>query len=98
MPHNASLVVEGLVVDAPNGTRLLEGVGFVVPAGSMLAVAGPTGAGKTTLAKALTGAIPVTSGAVVVSGRDVVRLDASRRGIGYVAQKDSLHHERSVRR
>ena len=98
MPHNASLVVEGLVVDAPNGTRLLEGVGFVVPAGSMLAVAGPTGAGKTTLAKALTGAVPVRSGAVVVSGRDVVRLDASRRGIGYVAQKDELHHELSVRR
>jgi ABC-type multidrug transport system ATPase subunit/ABC-type multidrug transport system permease subunit len=95
---NGSLAVDGLIVDAPNGTRLLEGVGFVVPTGTMLAVAGPTGSGKTTLARALTGALPVAGGAVTVGGRDVTKLDASRRGIGYVPQEDALHSELSVRR
>jgi ABC-type multidrug transport system ATPase subunit len=96
--RTGSLVVEGLVVDAASGTRLLEGVGFVVPSGSMLAVAGPTGAGKTTLARALVGAIPVAAGTVLVGGHDVTGLDPSRRGIGYVAQEDALHTDLTVRR
>lgn len=96
--RSSSLAVDGLIVDAPSGARLLEGVGFVVPGGSMLAVAGPTGAGKTTLARAIVGAIPVAAGAVTVGGSDVTSLDPSRRGIGYVPQDDALHAELSVRR
>ena len=92
-----ALAVDGLVADAPDGVRLLDGVSFAVSAGSMLAIAGPTGAGKTSLAAAITGAIPLTSGAVVVGGVDVSRLDASRRGIGYVPQEDDLHGELTVR-
>ncbi|HVW80158.1 MAG TPA: ATP-binding cassette domain-containing protein [Mycobacteriales bacterium] len=93
-----SLVVDGLVVDAPSGARLLDSVGFVVPGGSMLAVAGPTGAGKTTLARALVGAVPVAAGEIRVGGRQVTNLDPSRRGIGYVPQEDALHAGLSVRR
>jgi ABC-type multidrug transport system ATPase subunit len=98
LSRSGSLVVDGLIVDAASGARLLEGVGFVVPGGSMLAVAGPTGAGKTTLARALVGAIPLAAGSVVVAGHDVTSLDPSRRGIGYVPQDDALHTEISVRR
>ncbi|HVX70033.1 MAG TPA: ATP-binding cassette domain-containing protein [Mycobacteriales bacterium] len=92
-----ALVVDGLVAEAPNGVRLLDGVSFAVSAGSMLAVAGPTGAGKTSLAAAITGAIPLSSGAVIVGGVDVTRSDSSRRGIGYVPQEDDLHGELTVR-
>jgi ABC-type multidrug transport system ATPase subunit len=92
-----ALVVDGLVADAANGTRLLDGVSFGIASGSMLAIAGPTGAGKTSLAAAITGAIPLTSGAVVVDGVDVSRLQASRRGIGYVPQEDDLYGELTVR-
>jgi ABC transport system ATP-binding/permease protein len=95
---NGSLVVDGLVVETSEGSRLIDGVGFVVPNGTMLAIAGPTGAGKTTLARAITGAIPVSAGAVLVGGRDVVALDSSRRGIGYVPQEDALHADLTVRR
>ncbi|HVT21889.1 MAG TPA: ATP-binding cassette domain-containing protein [Mycobacteriales bacterium] len=92
-----SLVVDGLVADADHGTRLVDGVGFAVSAGSIVAVAGPTGAGKTSLAAAISGAIPITSGAVVVDGVDVSRLEPSHRGIGYIAQHDTLHGELTVR-
>jgi ABC-type multidrug transport system ATPase subunit len=96
--HNGSLVVEGLVVEAANRKRLIDRVGFVVPTGTMLAIAGPTGAGKTTLARAITGAIALSAGSILVGGREVATLDPSRRGIGYVPQEDSLHPELSVRR
>src|SRR5690348_13423181 len=92
-----ALAVDGLVADAPNGTRLLDGISFAVASGAMVAIAGPTGAGKTSLAAAITGAIPLTSGTVAVEGVDVSRLEAARRGIGYVAQEDSLHGELTVR-
>ncbi|HVT64025.1 MAG TPA: ATP-binding cassette domain-containing protein [Mycobacteriales bacterium] len=92
-----ALVVDGLVADAANGARLLDGVSFAVSTGSMLAIAGPTGAGKTSLAAAITGAIPLTSGVVMIDGIDVSRLDSSRRGIGYVPQEDDLHGELTVR-
>src|SRR3569623_1541299 len=92
-----SLVVDGIVANAATGTRLLDGISFEVSAGAMLAIAGPTGAGKTSLAAAITGAIPLTSGAVLVDGVDVTRLESSRRGIGYVPQEDDLHGELTVR-
>jgi ABC-type multidrug transport system ATPase subunit len=94
---STALIVDGLVADAENGTRLLDGVSFAVGAGSLLAIAGPTGAGKTSLAAAITGAIPLTSGAVIVGGVDVTRLEPARRGIGYVPQEDDLHGELTVR-
>lgn len=92
-----ALAVDGLVADASNGARLLDGVSFAASAGSMVGIAGPTGAGKTSLAAAITGAIPLTSGAVIVDGVDVTRVDSARRGIGYVAQEDALHSELTVR-
>ncbi|MGN6474120.1 MAG: ATP-binding cassette domain-containing protein [Mycobacteriales bacterium] len=92
-----ALAVDGLVAHAPNGTRLLDGVSFALSSGTMAAIAGPTGAGKTSLAAAITGAIPLTSGAVMVGGVDVTRVEAARRGIGYVPQEDALHGELTVR-
>ncbi|HVV76447.1 MAG TPA: ATP-binding cassette domain-containing protein [Mycobacteriales bacterium] len=92
-----ALAVDGLVVQARDGARLLDGVSFAVRSGSMTAIAGPTGAGKTSLAAAIVGALPLTSGAVVVDGIDVSRLESARRGIGYVPQEDALHGELTVR-
>ncbi len=94
---STALSVDGLVADASDGTRLLDGVSFVARAGAIIAIAGPTGAGKTSLAAAITGAIPLTSGAVVVGGVDVSRLESAQRGIGYVPQEDALHGELTVR-
>jgi ABC-type multidrug transport system ATPase subunit len=93
-----ALSVARLTAASPDGTRLTDNVSFDVAPGTLLAIAGPTGAGKTSLAGAIAGAVAVASGNVTVGGREVTDLDPSRRGIGYVAQEDALHGELSVRR
>jgi ATP-binding cassette, subfamily B, multidrug efflux pump len=63
---------------ALDGRRLLDSVSFSVPAGSMLAVVGPTGAGKTTLVDAMVRLQDVAPGTVRVGGHDVTALPLAR--------------------
>jgi ABC-type cobalamin/Fe3+-siderophores transport system ATPase subunit len=66
----------------------LRGVSFRVPAGSSLAIVGPTGSGKTTCARLLFRFFDAEGGAVRVGGRDVRELtQRSLRGaLGVVPQ------------
>lgn len=85
------LTFAGVTAYAPNGRRLLDDVSFAVARGSMVAVVGPTGAGKTSLARALTGALAVRSGSIHLDGVDLAVDPARRRRIAYVPQDDVLH-------
>ncbi|MFC6824094.1 ABC transporter ATP-binding protein [Halopelagius fulvigenes] len=71
-----------------DGRPVLRDVSFVAEPGQMLALVGPTGAGKSTAAKLLMRLYDVTEGAVRVDGYDVrdVTLDSLRGAIGYVSQ------------
>jgi putative ABC transport system ATP-binding protein len=83
------LSVSGLGVRYDRVVALRE-LDFTVPPGGMLAVTGPSGAGKTSLLWALAGATPCT-GTVVVDGAPVVdRADAARRGIALIPQGNGL--------
>ena len=67
--------------------------------GELVAIVGPNGAGKTTYFNLMSGQLPATSGAVLVRGRDVTRLDAPRRarlGMGRAFQLTSLFPGLSV--
>ncbi len=97
-PGPIVLEVDGLSAHAPDGTRLLDDVTFRVEKGSLIGIAGPTGAGKSSLVRVLTGAISATSGRVLVGG---VRLDdepSLRRRIGLVPQENVLHNQLRLRR
>ncbi|MEV5712902.1 ABC transporter ATP-binding protein [Amycolatopsis mediterranei] len=73
-----ALEVEG--VSAGYGpTAVLREVSFTVPAGSVVALLGPNGAGKTTVLRAVSGLLPVRSGTIRISGREVTRERAHRR-------------------
>jgi ATP-binding cassette subfamily B protein len=67
---------------------VVEGVSFVVDPGETVAFVGPTGAGKSTLAKLLLRLYDVDSGAVRIDGVDVRDLAVAdlRRAVGYVGQ------------
>ncbi len=71
---------------------VLHGITLSVPEGSSLALVGPTGAGKSTLASLIVRLYDAPDGSVLIDG-DPVReypLDALRSGIGYVPQETFL--------
>jgi ATP-binding cassette subfamily B protein len=82
----------GAAGDADGRGAVLHDVSIEIPAGSCLAVVGPTGAGKSTLGVLLTRLWEPPRGTVFVDGRDVrdIPLGALRRAIGYVPQETFL--------
>ncbi|GAB0116299.1 ABC transporter ATP-binding protein [Acidisoma sp. 7E03] len=81
------LEVSGLSVTL-GGRPILRDLGFVAPAGSITAVLGRNGAGKTSLIRALAGLIPM-EGEVRLAGQSLAALSPAARGsaIGYMAQE-----------
>jgi branched-chain amino acid transport system ATP-binding protein len=61
------------------GLRAVRDVSLKIMPGDRKAVIGPNGAGKTTLFNLITGILPVTSGRVLMSGRDVTSWPCHRR-------------------
>lgn len=85
--------VRGLTLAHPQSTApALRDVSFHVPAGSTLAVVGPTGAGKSTLLAAIPRLLDTPQGSVLVDGVPVerLRLGDLRGAIGYVPQDTFL--------
>jgi branched-chain amino acid transport system ATP-binding protein len=70
-------------------TRVLRGVSFDVPAGSVVSLVGRNGAGKTTTLRSVVGNVVPTAGSVVFDGEDVTGLpteETVKRGVGYVPE------------
>jgi PrtD family type I secretion system ABC transporter len=87
------LDVENLVVMVPGQEKpILAGLSFKVEPGQGLGVIGPTGAGKSTLARVLTGVIPATRGAVRLDGASIEQRSVDDYGaiIGYLPQDVQL--------
>ena len=69
--------------------RALNGVSFSVPSGSLNAVVGANGAGKTSLVRAIAGMLRPSGGQVLFNGIDITGLESSETcelGIGQVAE------------
>jgi len=77
--------------------RAVKGISFSVAKGEILGFLGPNGAGKTTTMRMITGALPPTSGTVVISGFDVLEnpLEVKKR-IGYLPETPPLYMDLSV--
>jgi ATP-binding cassette subfamily B protein len=74
---------------------VLEDIDFSVDPGQLVALVGPSGAGKTTLTLLIPRLYDVLSGAVRINGRDVrdVTFESLRRRIGVVTQDAHLFHD-----
>lgn len=75
-------------------TTVLEGLDLRVEAGETLVVVGPTGAGKSTVAKLVARFYDPTSGRVCIDGTDLrsVTIESLRRQLGVVPQESFLFH------
>ena len=80
--------------DEPSG-MILKGVSFVAEPGQMVALVGPTGAGKTTMSHLVPRLYDVTAGAVRVDGHDVRELTSASltAAIGMVTQDPHMFHD-----
>ena len=77
---------------AYNGVPVLTDINLRIPAGSSLAIVGPTGSGKTTLVNLIPRIYDAEPGAVLIDGRPIRQfpLDSLRRHIGFVPQETFL--------
>ena len=94
-----TLAVEELDVHY-GGSRILRDISLQVPGGSIVAVMGRNGVGKTTLLKAIMGLLTPSKGRVFFAGEDVTALTAdkrTRRGLGYVPQGREIFPQLTVR-
>jgi ABC-2 type transport system ATP-binding protein len=82
---------------AANGPPALDAIGFSIKSGQVTGVAGPDGAGKTTLMRLLAGLLVPTEGRLTVCGYDTIR-DAIplHHAIGYMPQRFGLYEDLSV--
>lgn len=74
---------------------VLTGISFHAPAGTMTALVGPSGAGKTTTTALLTRLYDVTGGSISIGGLDVrdATLASLREGVGVVTQDAHMFHD-----
>nr|WP_246005939.1 ABC transporter ATP-binding protein [Georgenia muralis] len=77
------------------GEEVLKGITLRVEPGTMLALVGPSGAGKTTLSTMVARLYDPTSGAVRIAGLDLrrVRQASLHRAVGVVTQDAHLFHD-----
>jgi len=80
---------------AYNGVPVLHDINLRIPAGSSLAIVGPTGSGKTTLVSLIPRIYDAAPGTVWIDGKQVreFSLEPLRRQIGFVPQETFLFSE-----
>jgi sulfate transport system ATP-binding protein len=77
-------------------TAALTDVSVSVPDGSLTALLGPSGGGKTTLLRVIAGLETPDTGSVVMDDQDVTTVPVRRRGIGFVFQHYAAFKHMSV--
>lgn len=75
--------------------EVLRGLSFTAAPGTLTAIVGPSGAGKTTISALLPRLYDVTTGAIEIDGHDIrdLTLESLRGAIGVVMQDAHLFHE-----
>jgi subfamily B ATP-binding cassette protein MsbA len=99
LPFSREIRFTGVKFAYPGDAPVLHGIDLVVPKGSVTALVGPSGAGKTTLANLVPRFMDVATGSVSVDGCDIrsLTLSSLRAQIGLVTQ-DVILFDDSVRR
>jgi multiple sugar transport system ATP-binding protein len=74
----------------------LRGIDLTVEQGEFIVMVGPSGCGKSTLLKSIAGLEPITSGTMMINGRDVTHAQPGDRGIAMVFQSYALYPHMTV--
>lgn len=97
---DAALEVKGITAGYIPELPILRDVSIRAEAAKVTVIIGPNGAGKSTLIKAIAGLLPVTSGQVLLRGKDITnpRPDGmGALGVAYVPQSDNIFRSLTIR-
>ena len=88
MDELEAIVFKSVNFEYSPGIPVLENINLLIPEKSMVALVGPTGVGKTTLASLIPRFYDVTGGSIILDGRDIreYTLDSLRGQISLVLQ------------
>lgn len=89
VPGELSVSVQGVTVSYPNGHVALRDASFALAAGSICALVGVNGSGKSTIFKAIMGLVQPIAGSVRIAGRPV-REALKQNLIAYVPQAEEV--------
>lgn len=96
-PPSSAVVIDAASMRFGDDTAV-DAISLTVPTGTILGIIGPSGAGKTTIVRMLTGALSPTEGEVRVLGEDPRRFRRqTRERIGYMPQQFTLYPDLSAR-
>ncbi len=87
-----------LKAEGGKGPEILRNISLMLPDKKIIAITGPNGGGKSSLARVIMGIVQPTSGRILFNGEDITKLDITqraRRGIGYAFQ--SPPHFKGIR-
>ena len=73
-----------------NDYKASDNVSFSIEKGKLVALLGPSGSGKTTILRMIAGLENPDSGDILIDGKRVNDIEASKRGIGFVFQSYAL--------
>jgi putative spermidine/putrescine transport system ATP-binding protein len=85
----AFLVLDRLTKQFGEQTAV-DGLSLTVEPGEFISLLGPSGCGKTTTLQMIAGFVEATSGAVMLEGRDLLKVKPAQRGLGIVFQSYAL--------
>jgi multiple sugar transport system ATP-binding protein len=93
----ASIVLDRVHKRYPNGYVAAHDLSLEIGDGELLVLVGPSGSGKSTVLRMIAGLEAVTSGRVLIGGRDVTDLPPRDRDIAMVFQSYALYPHMTVR-
>ena len=70
----------------PASPRVVKGIDFVVPRGTLTTLLGPSGCGKTTTLRLIAGLESPSAGRILIDGQDVTTLSPAERNVSRVFQ------------
>jgi ATP-binding cassette subfamily B multidrug efflux pump len=90
-----SIAFHNLTFTYPDGTEVLHNINLHIPAGSSLAIVGPTGSGKSTLVNLIPRIYDAPEGSILIDGQPLnsYPLEGLRENIGFVPQETFLFSE-----
>lgn len=92
----AEVILNG-VSKAFGATKAVRDVTLTIPDGAFVVLLGPTGAGKTTVLRLISGLEQADTGDILIGGRSVVRDTPAQRDVAMVFQQYSLYPHLTVR-